>query len=148
MAPTSFQPCIYPIPDLVYSPEGKKKKSTFHITSFAPFQCPSISQQLNLNFFPLKSSLWRSSVNATSSQELFLIFSAARDCCLKVSNILKTLRFFLVFYYVPLLDFSFLTDRNNTPSSILFISCCTWHKLLDSGWLFQRNHWWINDSNL
>ena len=118
MASTSFQPCIYPVPDLVYSPEGgKKNNSTFHITSSAPFQCPYINQQLNWNFFLLKSCPSRSSLNATSPQELFLISSAARYCCLKVSNALKTRRFFLVLYYVPLLDFSVLTDKKTTSYS-------------------------------
>ena len=120
MAPTSFQPCIYPIPDLVYSPEGKKKK-TFHITSFAPFQCPSINQQLNLNFFPLKSSPSRSSLNATSSQELFLISSASRDCCLKVSNTLKTLRFFSYFLLCPLIRF-FISYRQKKHIIFSFYS--------------------------
>ena len=121
MAPTSFQPCIYPIPDLVYSPEGKKKKSTFHITSFAPFQCPSINQQLNLNFFPLKSSPSRSCLNATSSQELCLISLAARDCCLKVSNTLKTLRFFSYFLLCPLIRF-FISYRQKKHIIFSFYS--------------------------
>lgn len=112
----SFQSYLCFVPNTVNCTEREKQKQKqknllFQITSSVLLHCPSFSQQMTLNFFPLKSCPPKSSLKATSYQELFLISPAGRDYLLKaLSNTFTTLRFFFC-YYVPFQVFSFLVDK-------------------------------------